>query len=389
METTKTGLNFGNLVTNGPQSLYAQISDMIEDKIIRKEIAIGQKLPPEEELCKLFNVSVFTVRASLSELVKKGLLARKQSRGTFVINTEPTVEFDLKKRNELCLIACPASSKNDTNGDISLSFFAYSVIKGLEMVAREKDLYLLYSTFNEPEFSLKGRERDIAGLILTGEVTTGRLKAIKKMKIPFLLIGDLYQQAKTDEQVDIISNDDFNGTYLAARHLLDLGHKRILYIDSTLDKYSWDIDYLNGYQHAYKETGLIPDKNLIIEAGKNTEDDAYIATKKFLAKSIPFTGLICLKGTMLPGIMKALDEKGLKVPGDVSLVNNGVERNLTATTVDFVQMGRTAVERIIERATNPSNWHPERIIVPYKIIQGNSTRKIEDVIPAKAGIQEG
>jgi DNA-binding LacI/PurR family transcriptional regulator len=73
--------------------------------------------------------------------------------------------------------------------------------------------------------------------------------------------------------------------------------------------------------------------------------------------------------------MKALEEKGLRIPQDISLVNNGMNPNFTLITVDLERMGMIAVERLIKRVTEPDEWKPERIIVPYRLIAGNSTRK--------------
>ncbi|OGS27812.1 MAG: hypothetical protein A2297_04835 [Elusimicrobia bacterium RIFOXYB2_FULL_48_7] len=366
-----------NLDHSNKQSLYLQVSKIIEKKIRNKEILPGEKLPAYKVLCETFKVSKDTMQDALTSLANEGYIASRPRYGTVVLTSTPSLITDLKKKNELCIVACPSSAAG--TGNTSTNYFAYNVIRGVERAVREKDMYLLYSTFEDSEFSFKGKEGDIAGLILTGNVTLGCLKAIKKMKIPFVLIGDLFQQTKTQENADIISNDDFNGTYLAAKHLIELGHTKIAYVDTKTDKYSWDIDYFNGYQHAYKEANLALDKELVIETGKTSEEDAYSAVKKFLDKRLPFTGLICLKGKLLPGIMKALDEKGLKIPQDISLINNSPEPPLTSITADLEDMGRTAVERILERITKPETWHPERIIVPYKLVPGNSTRKINDV----------
>ena len=64
--------------------LFLQIKDAIKEKILEGEYKHGSKIPSENELCKLFNVSRITVRSAISEAMKEGLLFTVQGKGTFV-----------------------------------------------------------------------------------------------------------------------------------------------------------------------------------------------------------------------------------------------------------------------------------------------------------------
>ncbi|WP_028841561.1 GntR family transcriptional regulator [Thermodesulfobacterium hveragerdense] len=66
------------------EKLYLQIFDILKKKIESGEWKPGSKIPTEEQLCKMFNVSRVTVRNALLELVRHGYLIRKQGKGTFV-----------------------------------------------------------------------------------------------------------------------------------------------------------------------------------------------------------------------------------------------------------------------------------------------------------------
>ena len=100
--------------------------------------------------------------------------------------------------------------------------------------------------------------------------------------------------------------------------------------------------------------------------------------KNFLAGTTPLpTGMVCLRGsTLFSGVKRAMDEKGLRIPQDLSLVCNGVSPDFTMFVIDYEKMGGIAVERLIRKSTEPDEWQPERIIVPYKLAAGNSTRKL-------------
>ena len=66
------------------RKLYVQLYDIIKKKIEDKEWSVGFRIPIEQELCKVFNVSRSTVRSAILELVRQGYLTRQQGRGTFV-----------------------------------------------------------------------------------------------------------------------------------------------------------------------------------------------------------------------------------------------------------------------------------------------------------------
>ncbi len=66
--------------------LYVQIMDIFEARISSGELKPGDRIPPESALVDEFGVSIITVRKAVGELCKKGLLDKKQGRGTFVKN---------------------------------------------------------------------------------------------------------------------------------------------------------------------------------------------------------------------------------------------------------------------------------------------------------------
>lgn len=64
--------------------LYKQMEDTLQHDIENGRFDENQRLPSELELSEEYNVSVITSRRALSELVKKGILERKQGKGTFI-----------------------------------------------------------------------------------------------------------------------------------------------------------------------------------------------------------------------------------------------------------------------------------------------------------------
>ena len=69
---------------NASGSLYGILYDQMVAKITSGEWKPGDQIPPELELCKIYDVSRITVRRALDEMLQKGLIRREMGRGTFV-----------------------------------------------------------------------------------------------------------------------------------------------------------------------------------------------------------------------------------------------------------------------------------------------------------------
>jgi LacI family transcriptional regulator len=245
----------------------------------------------------------------------------------------------------------------------------------VEEKVSEKGVYLIYSIFKEGKLSLEGKEKDIAGLIITGMISPKLFKTVKKLKIPFVLIGDVYQSKVTDMGVDVIVNNDYEGTYIATKHLIELGHKRIAFVRGYLGEFYWEREELRGYKTALIDAGITYDENLIVKAETMETDGTYTAVKEFIDRSVAFTGLVYHHSHLGIEVIKALGEKGLKIPDDVSIVGVGGLPELTLVTDDTAEMGRVAVKRLFEKIENP-DLKPERIVLSPRLIQHDSTRKI-------------
>ncbi len=65
--------------------LYVQLEQIIKSQIMTGELLAGEQIPTEKELAETYRVSSITVRQAVLDLVKEGLLLRKQGKGTFVM----------------------------------------------------------------------------------------------------------------------------------------------------------------------------------------------------------------------------------------------------------------------------------------------------------------
>ena len=80
------------------EKLYVQIYSIIHEKIESGEWPSGEQIPPEDELCRIYDVSKVTVREAVQELVREGYLARHQGKGTFVTYSVPHLGIVMRTR---------------------------------------------------------------------------------------------------------------------------------------------------------------------------------------------------------------------------------------------------------------------------------------------------
>jgi DNA-binding LacI/PurR family transcriptional regulator len=381
-------IRFENVDFSSSKPLYLQVTEIIEQKIRNKKLVVGQKLPQQADLHKIFKVSKHTVEGAISVLVEKGYLSSRRKHGTYVVSSEPKKGIDLKRKHGICFVICTTSFSNPT----FRSTIFQSMLTAIEKEIKECNQYLIYNTLGEDEreLSVAGKEKDVAGLIVTGITTQKHLKVIKKSNIPFVLVGDLYQNTVINEDVDIITSDDYGSVYQVTGSLIDLGHKRILYFTDSLGRYSWETKKLKGYKDAHREAGIACDENLQIETGMWDFNAAYTVMKDFLNKSIhsasaqdgerkvepiSFTAMVCTGNVLMQGVKKAFKEKGIKIPEDVSVVS-GSSHEFTSYAASYKELGKEAFKRLIYRLTSP-DWKAERIVMPLRFFDHDSTRRLE------------
>jgi GntR family transcriptional regulator len=71
-------------VPSGNAPLYMQLAATLRAQILSGEIATGEALPSERDLCAITGASRVTVRKATELLIEEGLLSRRQGSGTFV-----------------------------------------------------------------------------------------------------------------------------------------------------------------------------------------------------------------------------------------------------------------------------------------------------------------
>jgi DNA-binding GntR family transcriptional regulator len=93
--------------------LYLQLKNLIIEKIESGEYEESSKIPSEQELCEMYNISRPTVRQAISELTNNGYLYKEKGKGTFV--AKPKSQIDIKdfKGFSDSILDCPVPGEKE------------------------------------------------------------------------------------------------------------------------------------------------------------------------------------------------------------------------------------------------------------------------------------
>lgn len=166
------------------------------------------------------------------------------------------------------------------------------------------------------------------------------------------LIGDIplvmVVNRANGHEANSIFIDNIAGAYLATKHLIELGHRRIAHICGRLD-HPDARDRQLGYRQALEEAGIQPDPDLVIE-GTFRRQSGVLALEMLLSRGKPFSALFAANDQMAFGARLALYRRGIRVPEDISIVGFDDEPAAAFMIPPLTTMRQPAVELGLEAA---------------------------------------
>ncbi|MGO4716370.1 LacI family DNA-binding transcriptional regulator [Bradyrhizobium sp. 2TAF24] len=196
-------------------------------------------------------------------------------------------------------------------------------------------------------------QRGVDGLILsTAREGGGLAEELLEREVPFVLA------LRTDGRSLSSVGDDRLGGYLATRHLIDLGHRRIGLIAGP-DYASSSRERLAGYRQAMAEAGHEINLRWIVPSTFGIQSGADAAMALMALKPAP-TAIFAVNDNTAIGALSALTRLGLSVPSDISLVGYNdiplvslLPTPLTSVRVPFDQIASNALDLLNAGATSP------------------------------------
>jgi len=167
--------------------------------------------------------------------------------------------------------------------------------------------------------------------------------------------------------------DNVYGGYIATRHLLELGHRRIAFIGNVSNDCPEFQARHAGYRKALQDTGVHMRPSLHVTTNAS-EQGGYEAGGRLIDRGEGFTAAFCATDLNAVGVMRALRERGLTVPSQVSVVGFDDVPSIayttpTLTTVrqDTEQAGHVLVETLLDLIHG--NRVESRLLEPELIVR--------------------
>ncbi len=262
--------------------------------------------------------------------------------------------------------------------DIANPYFTL-MARGVEDAAGAADYSVVYCNTDESEakeekYANLLAQRQVDGVLLVP--SCGNVKTIK-----FLLSNEITVVALdrriSGVKIDSVRSDSQDGAKRLVDLLIGLGHERIVMITGPTDV-STSADRVAGYQQALGEAGLA--RNELVCYGAFNQESGYELTRQAMAHAPRPTALFGANNFITIGIIKALQDLKLNVPGDVSVVGFDdlpesmlLSPFLTVAAQPAYDMGRMATELLLKRISGELSGRCQTLVLQTQVIERESS----------------
>ncbi|MFA7563752.1 MAG: LacI family DNA-binding transcriptional regulator [Candidatus Neomarinimicrobiota bacterium] len=226
-------------------------------------------------------------------------------------------------------------------------------------------------------FSIKDIKGAIIAPIVEGEAEIDHLFKLKRINYPFVLLEDV-----KGIQANVVAIDNLSAIKTAVKYLIDNGHTKIVHFAGPPQS-SHTQERIEGFRHAFSESPLIFNKNLIISIGSRHEE-AYGNTMNYFKnrsrEDYP-TAIVCFNDQQALAVMTALKELNIRIPEDISIIGNDdimyakiYPVPLTTIRAPQREIGYKAAEILIRNIESPTALPNEKMVLNTDLVIRESSR---------------
>lgn len=276
--------------------------------------------------------------------------------------------------------------EDPTADDSHINPFFLSMLGSITRACAQQgyDLLISFQQFSRDWHADYADSKKADGIILLGYgdylAYRGKLRTLVEQGTQSVRWG-----AVLPDQPDVsIGCENCQGGLAITRHLLEQGCTRIAFVGDASSHYPEFEERYRGYADALAEAGLDVDPALQVDA-ETSESSGYDAMQALIASGAPFDAVFAASDLIAFGVMRALDEHGLKVPDDVALAGfddipmaRFVNPALTTVLQDTRQAGEMLVEsllRMIRGEKVESAILPVKLVVRRSSVRGGASDK--------------
>jgi len=225
------------------------------------------------------------------------------------------------------------------------------LIQGIMQKARERNYHLILSYFSEDDCFALVRQHQCDGvLVLTPDSThREKLEELIEMNIP--VVSTARVPGMTD--LHYVAVDEYSAACKIVEHVLLLGHRKVGVINGPKPLYSTSAR-MRGYRAALKKHG-IAFRPEIVTYGDTTPESGRDNMKKLLETDGGITAVFVCSDMMAIGAKKAIEERGMRVPDDISLISTDataiggcLDAPLTTMKQPTIRRGELAMQMLVD-----------------------------------------
>jgi DNA-binding LacI/PurR family transcriptional regulator len=259
--------------------------------------------------------------------------------------------------------------------DLNNPFFA-DVIAGIQARARSNGYRVLMNTGDriqqhEDEAIETLLQLRVDGLILGSPMLESPQVVRASREVPVVVVGRPARAAS----VDSVADDDTAGALAVVKHCVSLGHRRIAHIDGG--EGAGSLERRRGYEEAMRRLKLSGE--IAIGRGTFTEAGGYQGARELLERRPRPTAIFAANDLAAIGALNAIEESGLRVPQDLSLVGYdntslAAMRHLSLTTVHQPRhdIGQMAMDLLTERIRGVRSRARRVVLAPTLVVRSTT-----------------
>lgn len=249
--------------------------------------------------------------------------------------------------------------------DSTISPFTPVIIHALETYLKQNGyVCIIINTAFNPEKEKKAvrdlLSRSVDGIVFVESWHQNTNRELDLANKRYVFVHRLFNSPNKHSVIP----DEIYGAQMATKHLVNLGHKRIAYINGP-ENYFATFLRLQGYKQELEKNNIQVDENLM-KSGDWGVQSGYDACKQLILQANPPTAIFAANDLMALGALYAAQDNNLVVPDDIAIlgyddreVASLVRPALSTISLPAYEMGETAAKMILALINNEDNYSEE------------------------------
>lgn len=262
--------------------------------------------------------------------------------------------------------------------------YVSQIVRGIEEIGRMyKYDIILSSSYGNSETELRFlqllKTKQVEGIILVSEILNqGVTDYMKNSKLEFMYLNRYYNVP----ELPTISLDNKKASKMMMDYLIELGHKKILYltqekdIEKTIEKVK-----IEAYTEAMESIG---EEAILVQIDNHRVDGGYKIGREIvrLKEEKGITAVFCCQDELAIGLMNYLHDNNINVPEDISVAGYGdlnvasiYRPTLTTVKEPYYDLGAISIRKMLKKLIGEP-IDDDQIVLPIRLIKRESCKKI-------------